>query len=218
MMIDPGGDSTFVVDLGGGKYEVIGAETISGDRGVYVATADEKGNKTGLTGEKLGNSITTHSFVKDNGEAAKGAVIDMNSREGQKFLAGVITDNPSLIGYMWHGQNGNKYDIKDEGYNGESEKIPYYYRGSVDSKGDIGSARDFGNIGAGLVAARKGLSWKQARFGFDLYQGISKPFYSMSMNTIPGISMPLKTPLSEGLTTQKAQMIGFLKGLQMFKR
>jgi len=68
----------------------------------------------------------------------------------------------------------------------------YRYRGSVTNDGKYGSARDFGNIGAGIVAARSGLSWDEARFGFDTYQEAPEP-----------------------ATTQKAQRYGFQIGLQL---
>jgi len=195
MMIDPGGDSTIVVSLGKGKYEVRQAETKSGDRGVYVATFDKKGKRT-LTGEKLGNSITTHSFVDKNNIAVKGAVIDMNSREGQNFVDEIIADDPNLFTYAVYPKTGGDkahYDFKHRNFGDKADRLPYYYRGSVNSEGEIGSARDFGNIGAGIVAGRAGMSWGMARLGFDGYQGSSEP-----------------------ATSQMAQRIGYDLGRKLF--
>ena len=180
MMVDPGGDSTIVVSLGKGKYEVKHAETKSGDRGVYVATIDKNGKRTTLTGEKLGNSITTHSFVDERNEAVQGAVIDMNSNEGQNFIDEIVNDNPGLFSYAVFPKTGGKYgkyDFKNRGIDkrGDLSEKQFRYRGSVTSNGDIGSARDFGNIGAGFVAGRRGLTWEKARENFDGYNGSIEP-------------------------------------------
>jgi hypothetical protein len=36
------------------------------------------------------------------------------------------------------------------------------------------SARDFGNVAAGYVAGNRGLSWEEARFGFDALESQQK--------------------------------------------
>lgn len=55
-------------------------------------------------------------------------------------------------------------------------------------------------MGAGIVAGRKGLSWKGTRFGFDTFQ-------SYKSNRIT----------TEGKTTQKAQKVGFNIGVGLRK-
>ena len=216
MMVDPGGDSTIVVSLGKGKYEVKQAETKSGDRGVYVATFDKNGKRT-LTGEKLGNSITTHSFVDEQNKAVYGAVIDMNSNQGQQFLDKLDKDNPSLLNYMWNARNGGDYDFKNIGLKergSNTSKLQHRYRGSVSAQGEIGSARDFGNFGAGRVAARSGMTWAQARFGFDLYQGFKANNF-VSLPAVP--SVPILIPSPEARTTQLGQMRGMVDGYRKYK-
>jgi hypothetical protein len=73
------------------------------------------------------------------------------------------------------------------------------------------SARDVGNIAAGLVAARSDLSWSTARFGFDFLETSQKfgtidatlyyPFFGVKA--------------IEGSSTQYAERLGFRIGSQM---
>lgn len=188
---DPNGalEHTDVTANKDGTYTVVGGDANDGDKSINIV--DEKGKTTG----KLGESLTTHSFADANGDIVTGAVINPNSSEGQNFIDHEIVDaNPSLIGYMYNAQNGHDYDIKDRGIEnrGELSMQQYRYRGSRASNGEYGSARDFGNIGAGIVAARKGLTWERARSGFDAYQGSVEP-----------------------ATTQLAQRFGFKIGLEL---
>jgi hypothetical protein len=123
----------------------------------------------------------------------------MNSSDGQDFLDEIIEDDPNAFSYSIYpgtGKNFQHYDFKHRGNNGRKgkEKLRYYYRGSVNSDGEIGSARDFGNIGAGIVAGRTGMAWRIARLGFDGYQGETEP-----------------------TTTQKAQEVGYKIGRRMWR-
>ena len=204
-----GGESTIVKDLGNGKYEVIGGDAKDGDKGIYV----DNGN--GGKGEKIGESITSHSFFDENEEAVRGAIIYTNSSVGQKFIDDLIKENPSLAKYIWNATGGQKYDFKTKDIKSRGSLTPlqYKYRGSVDSNGEIGSARDFGNIGAGLVAARKGYTWAQARVAFDALET-----YQESSVIVAGKPIPLIKLTFEATTTVKAQMVGFARGLQKFQR
>lgn len=126
-----------------------------------------------MTGEKVGETISTHSFVDGNDEFVKGATIDLGSKEGQEFVDYLVELDPPIDVYMFNARNGKAFDFKDLGIDERGIYVTedqHRYRGSVMNNGLIGSARDFGNIGAGLVARRFGLSWEGARFGFDLYQ------------------------------------------------
>jgi hypothetical protein len=92
----------------------------------------------------------------------------------------VISDDPSFIAYSIFPQTGGNYqhyDLKDRGNEARKgvEKLKHYYRGSVDADGEIGSARDFGNIGAGILAGRSGMPYLLSRKGFDLYNGSPEP-------------------------------------------
>jgi hypothetical protein len=191
---DPNGDdpSTDVTKNKDGTFTVVGGDANDGDKGVYVV-----GEGGARTGEKVGESLSTHSFADAKDNIVTGAVINPSSTEGQDFINNDIVDgDPSLVGYMWNARNGEDYDIKDLGIEnrGSLSRQQYRYRGSVSENGKFGSARDFGNIGAGIVAARKGLSWEAARKGFDTYQGKSEP-----------------------TTTQNAQRLGYQIGLQLRK-
>ncbi|MFZ1288494.1 MAG: RHS repeat-associated core domain-containing protein [Melioribacteraceae bacterium] len=194
-IIDPNGDSTFVLKNGNGTYTVNGGK-LSGtddDTGVYIKNADG-------TVTHVGNSLTTHSFFGDDGNAVIGAVINISSTEGQNFLVNeILIKNPSLAEYIPNARNTNHFDFKAHGVESRPAGMTedqYFYRGSVSGGGKIGSARDFGNIGAGIVAGRNYLPWGVARIGFDGYQS----YRSGKITT-------------EGITTQKAQRIGHNIGI-----
>ena len=67
---------------------------------------------------------------------------------------------------------------------------------TFDGKLLISSARDIGNIAAGLVAAKNGISWKAARIAFDTYQSKN----NIDNGLHPGI---------EGLSTRNAEYYGW---------
>lgn len=128
---------------------------------------------------------------------------------------------------MINATNFEKYDFKAKGWDKKTtnniEMLKHYYRGSLDSNGDIGSACDFGNIGAGLVAARSVFSWNEARAGFDSYQGYkTNGFTSVSSIGLRGIGtgIPIRTilPVREAKTSVMAQMVGYLRGAQKFNK
>jgi len=56
----------------------------------------------------------------------------------------------------------------------------------------ISSARDIGNMAAGYIAAKNGLSWKESRFGFDFLESFQN-----------------LRPSTEGQPTQRAQKFGY---------
>lgn len=184
--IDPDGRDIRVAQNEDGTYTIVGG-ILNDDTGIYLDNDGEKG-------AFIGNSITTHSFYGDDGNPVLGAVIDLNSTEGQDFLDNLVAENPGLIEYMMNAGNNGIYDFKAQGSDdrGNLTRDQHHYRGSVAADGSVGSARDFGNIGAGIVAGRQGLSWGVSRIGFDGYQ--------MATN--------LRSPSVEGPTTQKAQRVG----------
>ena len=187
--IDPTGLlSTLVEENEDGTYTVVGGDANDGDTGIYVVTAD------GEKGRKIGESLTTHSFFDSNENPVLGAVIDLNSTEGAEFLDNLYEENPHFAMYGLNARNGEKYDFKDIGKEnrGSATVQQHRYRGSVAGDGRIGSARDFGNIGAGLVTGRAGFSWEATRLLFDGYQGSKEP-----------------------AVTVKAQMLGFGVGLDI---
>ena len=213
-MIDPDGMETqsTIVKFSNGKFIVSGGDANDGDRGIYLD------NGSGGKGARVGQSITTHSFMDSEGKPVMGAQLDPNSTEGTDFIDKLEHDNPSLLSYMWNGQNRGDYDLKSKGIDerGDISRSAFMYRGSKNKDGDYGSARDYGNIGAGLVAARKGLTWDQARMGFDTYQGFKSDGVSLigTSFTVPTIGI---IPVREPATTVKAQMVGYRYGLKKYK-
>jgi RHS repeat-associated protein len=203
-VIDINGDSTFVVANDNGNYTVTGGNLSGAEDDTGIYTRDAEGNLV-----LVGNSITTHSFFDDEGNAVVGAVIDPTSYEGVLFVLGeIIGADPSLIGYMRNATENQKYDFKNRGMKDAEAKgvsrSEHHYRGSaVPFTGDIptfGSARDFGNIGAGIIAGRAGLSWEEARLGFDALESIQRGKIS-----------------KEGTPTQKAQKVGHTIGGRLRK-
>jgi RHS repeat-associated protein len=161
MFIDPGGDSTFVVNLGNNKYKVVGAEVKSGNRGVYEVCINKDGNRE-LTGHVLGKSLTTHSFVDENKNAVKGAIIDLNSNEALDIVNGIYRNTPSSLKY---GANWKTYN-----YKGDRNSKVDRYRGARMPSGEIASMRDVGNYLAGFTFGNNGWPLSIARIGFERLQ------------------------------------------------
>ncbi len=195
---DPDGRSTWVTDIGDGKYKVVGGDLDDKDLNIYVLQKDESGKHL-IKGKSIGQSATAHLFY-DSGETignqrhwAYNAIIDTNDTSGIKFLTGLVNENPSLIdGYAVNAGNGNQYDLKDRGGN--------HYRGMPLLTDKVGtriyvSARDIGNIGAGYIAGANGLPWWASRIGFDGYQSIVKG-----------------SPSIEGVSSREAQYLGWSLG------
>ncbi|WDF65930.1 hypothetical protein [Flavobacterium sp. KACC 22763] len=67
--------------------------------------------------------------------------------------------------------------------------------------GKIASARDAGNIGAGIVAGRNGYSWSFSRLAFDALESYQKSEIT-----------------TEGNTTQKAQKVGYEIGNDLWHK
>lgn len=197
--IDPDGMfSTDVMKNEDGTYKVVGGKA-DNDRSIYIV--DKNGKQTG---DILGYSKTPDSFLDEKGNAVKGAILDPKSNEGQLFLNNLESKNPSLMDYMFNARNGKEYDLKSVGMDTRKSGLSttqYMYRGSKDKDDNWGSARDYGNFGAGIVAGRKGLSWNAARFGFDMYQG-----YKTN-----GLNLNLR-PIKESLVTFEAEWLGFNYG------
>jgi hypothetical protein len=132
------------------------------------------------------------------GRSVIGAVISMTSTEGNDFITNeIIVGDPSLLGYMTNATGGENFDIKNRGIGDKPDGMTptqYQYRGS-NANGKIGSARDFGNLGAGIVAGRKGFSCGASRIAFDALESFQQ-----------------KKIATERTPTQKAQKIGHSMG------
>ena len=181
MYVDPDGRETHVAMNGDGKYSVIGG-VLNKDRNIYVYSKDKNGNYT-IRGKSIGITTSTTSFYNsdyNNGKGAwmVGAIMDPQDTSGKNFLNNIISEDVTLIDYMYNARNNHPYDFKVT--NGQDNLVSmdskYIYRGMIIGKTVPGqfiysSARDIGNIAAGIVAAKNGIPWAAARIAFDLYQG-----------------------------------------------
>lgn len=210
--IDPDGmgvESTGVNKNKDGTYTVVSGKA-DGDTNVYIA--DSKGNYT-KNSTSIGNSVSDSSFLDDKGKAVKGAVIDTKSNEAKDFLNNeVIAGNPSVLKYMPNATGGEKYDMKERGMaaakKGGKTELQHRYRGSMSVDGKIASARDAGNIGAGIVAGRAGIPMFMARLAFD-----SLETYQNSSMSVSGHMMGLNISIdvnfsSEAPVTRNAENVG----------
>jgi RHS repeat-associated protein len=207
--IDPDGMfSTDVTQNTDGTYKVVAAKA-DGDKNVYVQNAQGQ-----RTGEVIGKTLTDHSFLGDDGKVVKGATINLSDKSGADFLNKKIIGDKglTLLGYITHATGGKEYDFKTNGIQDrpQGESVSQYeYRGmsvsSVPGLGDnsgvptIATARDIGNAGAGYVAGDNGLTWNEARLGFDGLQ--SKQDGKLSL---------------EGPTTQEAERAGYNLGIKNY--
>ena len=131
-------------------------------------------------GKSIGFSATITSFYNSDEEDPNqrwGGIINPNDNSGKIFLNNMTGENsPGLLKYMYLARTGHKYDFKVT--NGTDFPIDNInpQRGmpiSTNSSGSItyASGRDIGNMVAGYIAAKNGISWKAARKAFDWYQG-----------------------------------------------
>jgi RHS repeat-associated protein len=181
--IDPDGRSvqtTIVDENEDGTYTVV--DWVD-DGSTDVVTQD---------GTKVGESLTTHSFVNEHNEPVKGAVIDLSSTEGQDFIdQEIVADDPAINHYKANAKLNEHYDFKSRDLpknSNEQEALIHRTRGSVTKDGKFASARDFGNMAAGIVAGRAGVPHSMAKKAFNDLQGGQEPPVSAKAQQI-GLNM-----------------------------
>lgn len=193
MFIDSDGRYTKVSQNSDGTYTVQGGE-LDDDRNIYIYSQDKEGNYT-VRGASIGKTVTETSFYNsDAGKWAIGAVINPHDKLGQEFLDKMESSKITLDNYMANAINGGEYDFKDKGehYRGMSIK-------GLKGEGKVfASARDIGNIGAGIIAAKNGLSWKDARTVFDALQSSTNFLRTKKAEWV-----------TEGPSTQNAERYGW---------
>ena len=181
---DPNGSYTMVKQNEDGTYVVIGG-VLDDDLNIYEYFKDGNGEYT-IRGNSIGYTATNSSFYSYDNEEWIGAIIDPKDMSGDNFLK-ELKNGVSLISYMIKGLNGNIYDFKVTNnekkdryiyYDLDSEnKLKYAYRGSpigvLDGRTIYASARDIGNIGAGIVASMHRIPYQASRVAFDLLQTFS---------------------------------------------
>jgi RHS repeat-associated protein len=164
-LVDPNGDSTFVRRLSDGRFEVFGGNLLGNHNGIFL-----KG-QAGEIGEMIGYSATPESFYNSETSTWQGT-IDPGDGTGSEFLNDeLMNDSPGLFEYMMNATGGGMYDFKRRGQS-EDDRSDYHYRGMpimqlYNGQQIYASARDIGNIGAGLIAGLNGNSWWSSRIGFD---------------------------------------------------
>lgn len=177
--VDVDGKSTWVINIGNGKYKVVGGNLNDKYKNIYVGTINENG--AFIPQNSIGVTTSTTSFyysdAKGGGRWRVGSVIDTKDKSGNNFLTMIISNNPPMFDdYIINARNNHPYDFKVTNGTGEKYGDEKFYRGmpiGVTGNGQIifTSARDVGNIAAGYVAAANGMSWEASRIAFDTYQG-----------------------------------------------
>ncbi len=204
-LIDPDGrsvESTIVEKNKNGTYKVVDGDANDGDNGIYIN--DGNGGK----GKLVGYSATPESFFFSE-EGKWLGTIDPADQSGRNFLnKQIVRDNPGVIEYMAKAKGRQPLDFKRT--NG-TDKVLFdkpleFYRGMPILDGKNGkpifaSARDVGNIGAGLVAGRSGMGWSTARLGYDALESYQQGGFSQ-----------------ESTSTQYGQKLGHRIGYQMFQQ
>ena len=177
--VDPDGRSTKVIKLEDGTYQVVGGDINDKDRNIYVYTKDNNGDFT-IRGESIGVSATMTSFYdsdKKNPRQRWGGIINPKDNSGKLFLNEIMgKESPNLLEYMFNARNGRKYDFKvtngtDSEINGIDPQRGMPISTTSDGTETYASARDIGNMAAGYMAAKNGITWNAARKAFDFYQG-----------------------------------------------
>lgn len=191
--IDLEGKYTEVINKGNKTFQVVGGVP-NNDLNVYIVDNDYLRR----TGEIIGKTISAYSFMDDYGRPIVGATIDLDDTSGQSFWNKIVSNTPNIVTYMLNATEYRNYDFKNNGILSRANQYDtelYHYRGmniAVNGVNYISSARDIGNMTAGYIAAKKGLSWDAARKGFDFLESLQRHW-----------------PSTEGLPTQNAQKFGF---------
>jgi RHS repeat-associated protein len=181
----------------GKNYEVIESGKVDDDLNIYDVTHGWENRVT------IGKALTQYSFRDDDGNPVIGSIINLNDQSGQEFLTDFFNNTPSILNYMFNATKGEKYDFKQQ--NAPNPTIVpenmYNNRGmaiSINGNDYIASARDIGNYAAGYIAGHNGLSWTEARLGFDALETRQHHF-------LPSI---------EGKPSRYAQFKGYTSGLK----
>lgn len=149
--------------------------------------------------------------------------INTKDMSGINFLKNqILKDDPNIIYYMANAKGGELYDFKRTNgtenviYNNDEDGTEYYRGMPIDLYGKnsslpvFASARDFGNMAAGIVAGRGGLSWETARSGFDFLETYKS---EGSLTALESIFCSDKRVI-ESSSSQFAQLLGWRIGRQ----
>jgi RHS repeat-associated protein len=208
--MDPSGlsASTDVRENRNGTNTVTGGQ-LNADRNIYVVDGNNK-----KTGEVIGKSLTQYSFFGDNDQAVIGAVINPADNAGRNFMNNrIVGSDIGVLDYSDNAKGGELLDFKTNGIDGRAagmSREQFMYRGvPFEGVSDFGnqdgktttfaSARDVGNVAAGYVMGKNGLTWGEARLGFDALQTYQQGKIS-----------------TEGYPTISAETLGFKTGYRVW--
>lgn len=177
--IDPDGRSTWVINQGEGKYQVVGGNLNDCDKNIYEGLFNKEGTFVPVSSIGITTSMTSfyNSDSKGGGSWNIGSIINMNDKSGDVFLSNIISKNPPMLDdYIMNARNNQQYDFKATNGTAHPIKDIDYYRGmpigiNGNGKKIVTSARDIGNIAAGYIAGVNGMTWEASRIAFDGYQG-----------------------------------------------
>ena len=183
--VDPEGKSTRVRRLQDGTFQVIGGNIFDNDFGIYVGEIDENGIWTQYENAPIGYTPTLFSFYDsdslDEDRWRVGSIIDANDNMGISFLS-EIAAGVGLLKYLDKARANHQWDVKRTNNTDKIIEGINPYRGMpIGIRSGLplyASARDVGNIAAGMVAGAHGLSWPTARCGFDIYQSFQAGYAS----------------------------------------
>jgi hypothetical protein len=148
-------------------------------------------------------------YNSDKGEWAVGSIINPKENSGIYFLSTTI-DKVSIDEYISKATGRNIWDYKIT--DGRYIVLRYdIYRGVPISSGLNGlpvfaSARDVGNIAAGIVSGVHGIPWIISRLAFDFYQSYQEYKKNGQVRFV-----------REGVSTRTAQRYGWEQGHSIFE-
>ena len=189
MLFDPTGEWIAVVsnDDTGTSYTVVGGSVDVEDCNVYVVGNDYDPN-SGIKPQGatiLGQTASPYSFCNEKGNIVPGAVINMEDKSGDAFLAQFQTGEIPLWNYVFDdpnqegnlsGRNNGNCDFKCGG--DVNRGMPLSILG-----GKIGTARDVGNFAAGYLSGVHGIPLLFTIIAFDcLQKGIEPPVSRSAQN------------------------------------
>ena len=96
--VDPNGESTQVIELENGTYQVIGGDINDDDRNIYLYSQDSNG---GYTKKERFIGVTTSitSFYNSDEDKLENSIINPLDTSGKVFLRKII-NNTIIISYM----------------------------------------------------------------------------------------------------------------------
>ena len=215
--VDPDGMETHVAANKNGTYTVIGGK-LNDDRNIYAYSKDKDGKYT-VRGESIGMTTSTTSFYDSDKKEWIKSIIDPKDDSGKNFLNKIMSEDVTLDEYIDKARNDHPYDFKvtNGGDKVVSRNDKYKYRGMKIGKTRSGkalytSARDIGNIAAGIVAAKNGIPWSAARVAFDAYQSRDglKSIGGATINlSAIGVMLGVSGLQIEGISTRNAEYYGW---------